>query len=156
MSESNQYSSITVYYIPVSLIMIRRKNALFAHFHGKLAKLKIFHAKCHLLFNFNFLNTKNISKKFKKKFKKIIKNNKVVTAITDICTGGQQCKYLLLGSGVNTCISYYLHGGDFCCYCSKKIWRNADITLKFCTHIHLGIMKEQSVFATRNMLYLPS
>ena len=28
--------------------MIRRTNALFAHFHGKLAKLKIFHAKCRL------------------------------------------------------------------------------------------------------------
>ena len=66
---------------------------------------------------------------------------KVVPAITDICTGGQRCKYQLLGSGVN--ISYYLHGGEFCCYCSKKIWRNADITLKFCTHIHLGIMKQQ-------------
>ena len=35
--------------------MIKRKNALFAHFHGKLAKLKIFHAKCRLLlFNFFF------------------------------------------------------------------------------------------------------
>ena len=35
------------------------------------------------------------------------KNNfqkKVVPEITDICTGGQQCKYQLLGSGVN--ISY--------------------------------------------------
>ena len=43
----------------------------------------------------------------------------ITPAITDICTGGQQCKYQLLGSGVN--ISYYLHGGDFFCYCSKKI-----------------------------------
>ena len=43
----------------------------------------------------------------------------ITPAITDICTGGQQCKYQLLGSGVN--ISYYLHGGDFFCYCSNKI-----------------------------------
>ena len=35
----------------------------------------------------------------------------------------------------------YLHRGGFFCYCSKKIWRNADITLKFCIHIHLVIMK---------------
>ena len=52
--------------------MIRRKNALFAHFHGKLAKLKLFHAKYRLfLFNFNFLNNKKIyqkQKKIKKKY----------------------------------------------------------------------------------------
>ena len=50
------------------------------------------------------INKKNISKTKKNQ-------KKVVPAITDICTGGQQCKYQLLGSGVN--ISYYLHGGDF-------------------------------------------
>ena len=86
--------------------MIRRKNALFANFHGKLAKLKIFHAKCRLfVFNFNFLNNINIYQKQK------IFSKKLVPAITDICTGGQQCKYQLLDSGVN--ISYYLHGGEF-------------------------------------------
>ena len=75
------------------------------------------------VFNFNFFNNKKIyqkQKKIKKKyFQKNIFPKKVVPAITDICTGGQQCKYQLLGSGVN--ISHYLHGGDFCCYCSKKI-----------------------------------
>ena len=119
------------------------KNALFAHFHGKVAKLKIFHAKCRLFYLILIFGiVKNISKtnnKLKKNVKKKYFPKKVVPAITDICTGGQLCKYQLLGSGVN--ISYYLHGGDFFCYCSKKIWRNADITLKFCTHIHLGIMK---------------
>ena len=100
--------------------MIRRKNALIAHFHGKVAKLKIFHAKCRLLI---FLIIKKYIKNKKKlKTKKFPKHNfqkKVVPAITDICTGGQQCKYQLLGSGVN--ISYYLHGGDIFSYCSKKI-----------------------------------
>ena len=28
----------------------KKKNALFANFHGKLAKLKIFHAKCRLFY----------------------------------------------------------------------------------------------------------
>ena len=47
--------------------MIRLKNALFAHFHGKLAKLKIFHAKFRLfLFNLIFWNNKNIYKKINK------------------------------------------------------------------------------------------
>ena len=41
----------------------RRKYALFAHFHGKLAKLKIFHAKCRFYYLILiFLITKNISK----------------------------------------------------------------------------------------------
>ena len=82
------------------------------------------------LFNFNFLNNKKYIKKskniFSKKiiFKKIIFqkkifSKKVVPAITDICTGGQQCKYQLLSSGVN--ISYYFHCGDFFGYCSKII-----------------------------------
>ena len=75
------------------------------------------------LFNSNFFNNKKIYQKQNKIKKKYFpKNNfqkKVVPAITDICTGGQQCKYQLLGSGVN--ISYYLHGGDFFSYCSKKI-----------------------------------
>ena len=84
--------------------MIRRKNALFAHFHGKLAKLKISHAKCRLfLFYFNFLN--NNKKIYKKQTKINHFQKKLVPAITDICTGGQQCKYQLLGSGVN--ISYW-------------------------------------------------
>ena len=103
--------------------MIRRKKALFAHFHGKLAKLKIFHAKCRLFYLILIFsitkkyikNKKNQTKYFPKK----LFSKKVVPAITDICTGGQQCKYQLLGSGVN--ISYYLHGGEFFCYCSKKI-----------------------------------
>ena len=96
--------------------MIRRKNSLFAHFHGKLAKLKIFHAKCRL---FYLILIFLITKKYIKNQKKLKFKKKVVLAITDICTGGQQCKYQLLGSGVN--ISYYLHGGKFCYYCSKKI-----------------------------------
>ena len=50
------------------------------------------------LFNFNFLNNKKIDKK--KYFQK-----KVVPAITDICTGGQQCKNQLLGCGVD--INYW-------------------------------------------------
>ena len=75
------------------------------------------------LFNFNCLNyTKKYRKQKKNQKKYFQKNNfqkKVVPAITDICTGGQQCRYQLLGNGVN--ISYYLHGGDFFGYCSKKI-----------------------------------
>ena len=47
------------------------------------------------LFNFNFLNNKKNISKTKTNSKK------VVLAITDICTGGQQCKYQLLCSGVN-------------------------------------------------------
>ena len=43
---------------------------------------------------------------------------KVVPAITDICKGGQQCKYQLLGSGVN--ISYYLHGVNYFVIVPKK------------------------------------
>ena len=35
----------------------------------------------------------------------------ITPAITAICTGGQQCKCQLLGSGVN--ISYYLYGCIF-------------------------------------------
>ena len=65
----------------------------------------------HFLFNLIFWNKQKIYQK-QNKIKKVFfpKNNlqkKVVPAITDICTGGQQCKYQLLGSGVN--ISYYLH-----------------------------------------------
>ena len=57
--------------------MIRRKNALFAHFHGKLAKTKnISREMSPFLFNFNFLNNKKIYQKqpkFKNKiFKKTI------------------------------------------------------------------------------------
>ena len=104
-----EYVKRCICYIPVSLIMIRRKNALFAHFHGKLAKLKMNNNKY----------IKNKQKIQKKILKKKIFNKKVVPAITDICTGGQLCKYQLLGSGVN--ISYYLHGGELFCYCSKKI-----------------------------------
>ena len=70
------------------------------------------------LFNFNFLNSKKYISKTKKNENNYL-SKKVVPAITDICTGGQQCKYQLLSSGVN--ISYYLHGGDFFCYCSKKL-----------------------------------
>ena len=74
------------------------------------------------LFNFNFLNNKKIYQKQNKiKYKYFQKNNfqqKVIPAITDICTGGQQCKYQLLGSGVN--ISYYLHGGEIFVIVRKK------------------------------------
>ena len=69
----------------------------------------------HFFFNFIFFNNKKTYQKQtkiqKNIFKKIIFKKKVVPAITDICMGGQQCKYQLLGSGVN--ISYYLHGGAF-------------------------------------------
>ena len=75
------------------------------------------------LLNFNFLNnTKKISKtkkNIKNIFNKIIFKKKVVPAITDICTGGQQCKYQLLGNGVN--ISYYLRGGEFFVIVLNKI-----------------------------------
>ena len=67
-------------------------------------------------------------------------------AITDICTGGQQCKYQLLSSGVN--ISYYLHGGELFGYCSKK---------SQILHTHTSWHYEVTVtFATIQMLYLPS
>ena len=77
--------------------MIRRKNALFAHFHGKLTKLKNMSRKMsRFLFNFNFLNNKKKYKK-KKKNQKNYFQKKVVPAITDICTGGQQCKISIIG-----------------------------------------------------------
>ena len=49
------------------------------------------------LFNFNFLNNKKIYQK-QKIIQKIYLKKKVVPAITDTCTGGQQCKYQLLSS----------------------------------------------------------
>ena len=90
------------------------------------------------LFNLNFLNNKKIYQKQKK----IQKNNfqpnnfqkKIVPAITDICTGGQQCKYQLLGSGAN--ISYYLHGGDFFGYCSLK-YEGMQISLSNFAHTYI-------------------
>ena len=67
-----------------------------------------------------------------------------------ICMGGQQCKYQLLGSGVN--ISYYLHGGDFFSYCSKECRYHSQIL-----HTHTSWHYEVTVkFATINMFYLPS
>ena len=101
--------------------MIRRKNALFAHFQGKLVKLKIFQAQCRLCYLILiFLITKKIYQKQTKIqhffFQKNNLKKKVIPAITDICTGGHG-KYQLLGSGVN--ISYYLHWGEFFGYCSK-------------------------------------
>ena len=82
------------------------------------------------IFNFNFRITKKYIKN-KNNLKKIFSKKKVhvVPAITDICTGGQQCKYQLLGSGVN--ISYYLHGGDFFCYCSTKNMKECKYQFKF-------------------------
>ena len=52
-------------------MMIKRKNALFAHFHGKLAKLKICHAKCRLfhLMAFNLKKKLNNKKKYQKQTK---------------------------------------------------------------------------------------
>ena len=97
--------------------MIRRKKRIICSFLWQSGKTKnISREKSSFLFNFNISKTKQKIKKYI--FKKIILK-KVVPVITGICTGGQQCKYQLLGSGVN--ISYYLHGGDFFCYCSKKI-----------------------------------
>ena len=49
--------------------MIRRKNALFTHFHGKLAKLN--NISCQMSpFLFNFLNNKIYQKQKKKIFSK--------------------------------------------------------------------------------------
>ena len=59
----------------------------------------------------------------------------ITPAITDIC--GQQCKYQLLGSGVN--ISYYLHGGDFFCYCSKK-YEGMQISLSNFAHTYILVL----------------
>ena len=50
--------------------MIRRKNALFAHFHGKLAKPKKNLGNVAFLFNLHFLNNKKLYQK-QKKIKKI-------------------------------------------------------------------------------------
>ena len=106
------------------------------------------------LFNFNFLNNKKLYKKKKKKKKKFEFQIKVDPAITDICTGGQQCKYQLLGSGVN--ISYYLHGGISFCYCSKKNMKECRYHSQI-LHTHTSWHYEVTVkFATRNMRYLPS
>ena len=114
------------------------KTAHFAHFHGKLAELKIFHAKCRLFYLILiFWITQNISKTKKNQNFVFQKNNfpkKVVPAVTDICTGGQQCKYELLGSGVN--ISYYLHGVNFFCYCSKK-YEGMQISLSNFAHTYI-------------------
>ena len=103
--------------------MIRKKRII-CSFSWQIGKNKNISRKMSpFLFNINFFNDKKIYQKQNKIQKKYLKKNyfqtKIVPAITDICTGGQQCKYQLLGSGVN--ISYYLHGGDFFCYCSKKI-----------------------------------
>ena len=99
-----------------------------------------------LLFNFNF-NLK------KKKFQNIIFKKKVVPAITDICTGGQRCKYQLLGSGVN--ISYYLHGVISFVIVLKnmKECRYHSQILHTHTSWHFEVRVK---FATRNMLYLMS
>ena len=51
--------------------MIRRKNALFAHFHGKVAALKICHAKCRLFYLILFFL---IRKKYIKNKQKIKTN----------------------------------------------------------------------------------
>ena len=105
------------------------------------------------LFNFIFLNNKEIYRKQKiyfqiNIFQKIIFKKKVVPAITHICTGGQQCKYQLLGSGGN--ISYYLQGVIF--------WLLFFKNMKECRyhyqilHTHTSWHYEVTVkFATRNM-----
>ena len=83
-------------------------------------------------------NKKNYQKqnKIQKKYfqKKINLKKKVVPAITDICTGGQQCKYQLLGSGVN--IGYYLHGGDFFVIVLKK-YEGMQISLSNFAHTYI-------------------
>ena len=90
------------------------------------------------LFTFNFLNNKKIYKKENKNKKIYFQTNnfqkKVVPAITDICTGGQQCKYHLLGSGVN--ISYYRHGGDFFVIVLKK-YEGMQISLSNFAHTYI-------------------
>ena len=58
----------------------------------------------------------------------------ITPAITDICTGGQQCKYQLLGSGVNT--SYYLHRGDFFVIVLKK-YEGMQISLSNVAHTYI-------------------
>ena len=140
----SKYSAITVLLYTCVTHHDKKQKRIICSFTWQIAKTKnISREMSPFLFNFNFLNKKKIYQKQQKIQKKYFQTNNfqknVVPAITDICTGGQQCKYQLLGSGIN--ISYYLHGGECFCYCSKQIWRNADITLKFCTHIHLGIMK---------------
>ena len=89
------------------------------------------------LFNLNFWNNKKIYQKPKKNLKKYFQKHnlkkKVVPAITDIYTGGQQCKYQLLGSIVN--ISYYLHGGDFFVIVLKK-YEGMQISLSNFAHTH--------------------
>ena len=47
--------------------MIRRKNALFVHFHGNLVKLKIFHAQFCTHMHIFFFNNKKIYQKQKQK-----------------------------------------------------------------------------------------
>ena len=103
----------------------KKKKRIICSFSWQIGKIKNISRKISP-FSFNLKKKLNNKKKYQKQtkipqkyFPKKLFSKKVVPAITDICTGGQQCKYQLLGSGVN--ISYYLHGGDFFCYCSKKI-----------------------------------
>ena len=96
-----------------------------------------------------FLNNKKIyqkQKQFKKNiFKNIIFKKKVVPAITDICTGGQQCKYQLLSSRGWICLLLFLKNMKACRYHSQIL------------HTHTSWHYEVTVkFATSNMLYLPS
>ena len=76
--------------------MIRRKTHYLQIFIANSQTKNISREMSPFLFNFNFLNNKKIYQKQTKNQKKIKK--KVVPAITDICTGGQQCKYQLLSS----------------------------------------------------------
>ena len=66
-----------IIYVCHSSIMIRRNKALFAQFHGKLAKLKIFQAKCRLFYLILFFL---LTKKYIKNKNKIKKNifNKII------------------------------------------------------------------------------
>ena len=134
---------LTSYYTVLDFI---HECLFFAHFHGKLAKLKIFHAKCrNFLLNLIILNNKKNIKN--KNLPKIFPNlkKKVVPAITDICTGGQQCKFQLLGSGVISVIIFtgviffviVLTKYEGCRYHSKILhthtsW-HCEVTVKFAT-----------------------
>ena len=83
----------------------KKKKRIICSFSWQIGKTKnISLEMSSFLYNFYFLNRSNkkiyIKKRFQNKyFRQNYFQKKVVPAITDICTGGQQCKYQLLGSG---------------------------------------------------------
>ena len=141
----------------VSLIMIRRKNALFAHFYGKLAKLKIFQAKYRLFhLILILLNNKKIYQKNKKYIyifnkiykKKVVRQNKLIFA--------------RVGSSVNisywaaVSISVIIFTGVNGFVIVLKKYEGMQMSLSNFAHTYILALWSNSKFATRNMLYLPS